>query len=137
MENWRWARCESALKDYNDIDKYVAKIEKQIRVPHKESDINADIKGTRIDNDLMFDTMWTIETHKAINQLKLKKQAITELLDECGDDTETIIRELHIKKFPKYTLYGLVDKRKVSCGRNKAIELRKRFFQELDKKLDN
>lgn len=137
MENWRWARCESALKDYNDIDKYVAKIEKQIRVPHKESDINADIKGTRIDNDLMFDTMWTIETHKAINQLKLKKQAITELLSECGDDTETIIRELHIKKFPKYTLYGLVDQRKVSCGRNKAIELRKRFFQELDKKLDN
>ncbi|MGF2053337.1 integrase [Vagococcus fluvialis] len=137
MENWRWARCESALKDYNDIDKYVAKIEKQIRVPHKESDINADIKGTRIDNDLMFDTMWTIETHKAINQLKLKKQAITELLDECGDDTETIIRELHIKKFPKYTLYGLVDQRKVSCGRNKAIELRKKFFQELDKKLDN
>lgn len=137
MENWRWARCESALKDYNDIDKYVAKIEKQIRVPHRESDINADIKGTRIDNDLMFDTMWTIETHKAINQLKLKKQAITELLDECGDDTETIIRELHIKKFPKYTLYGLVDQRKVSCGRNKAIELRKRFFQELDKKLDN
>ena len=101
MENWRWARCESALKDYNDIDKYVAKIEKQIRVPHRESDINADIKGTRIDNDLMFDTMWTIETHKAINQLKLKKQAITELLDECGDDTETIIRALHIKKFPK------------------------------------
>lgn len=137
MENWRWARCESALKDYNDIDKYVAKIEKQIRVPHKESDINADIKGTRIDNDLMFDTMWTIETHKAINQLKLKKQAITELLAECGDDTETIIRELHIKKFPKYTLYGLVDQRKVSCGRNKAIKLRKKFFQELDKKLDN
>lgn len=137
MENWRWARCESALKDYNDIDKYVAKIEKQIRVPHKESDINADIKGTRIDNDLMFDTMWTIETHKAINQLKIKKQAITELLEECGHDTETIIRELHIKKFPKYTLYGLVDQRKVSCGRNKAIELRKKFFQELDKKLDN
>ena len=137
MENWRWARCESALKDYNDIDKYVAKIEKQIRVPHKESDINADIKGTRIDNDLMFDTMWTIETHRAINQLKLKKRAITELLEECGDDTETIIRELHIKKFPKYTLYGLVDQRKVSCGRNKAIELRKKFFQELDKKLDN
>lgn len=137
MENWRWARCESALKDYNDIDKYVAKIEKQIRVPHKESDINADIKGTRIDNDLMFDTMWTIETHKAINQLKHKKQAITELLEECGNDTETIIRELHIKKFPKYTLYGLVDQRKVSCGRNKAIELRKKFFQELDKKLDN
>lgn len=137
MENWRWTRCESALKDYNDIDKYVAKIEKQIRVPHKESDINADIKGTRIDNDLMFDTMWTIETHKAINQLRIKKRAITELLAECGNDTEKIIRELHIKKFPKYTLYGLVEQKKVSCGRNKAIELRKKFFQELDKKLDN
>lgn len=136
MENWRWARCESALKDYNDIDKYVAKIEKQIRVPHRESDINADIKGTRIDNDLMFDTMWTIETHKAINQLKLKKQAITELLEECGHDTETIIRELYIKKFPQYTLQGLVKQNKLSCGRNKALELRKKFFDELDKKLD-
>ncbi|MFC6347560.1 hypothetical protein [Vagococcus carniphilus] len=35
--------------------------------------LERNIKGTRIDNDLMFDTMWTIETHKAINQLKLKK----------------------------------------------------------------
>lgn len=137
MENWRWARCESALEEYNEIDKYIKTIEKQIRLPHKESDINADIKGTRIDNDLMFDTMWTIEDHKAIKQLRKKKEAITDLLAECGKDTETIIRELHIKKFPKYTLYGLVEQKKVSCGRNKAIELRKKFFNELDKKLDN
>ncbi|MDT2782908.1 integrase [Vagococcus fluvialis] len=136
MENWRWARCESALKDYNDIDKYVAKIEKQIRVPHKESDINADIKGTRIDNDLMFDTMWTIETHKAINRLKKNKKAIASLLSECDEDTKIIIEELHLKKWPKYTLYGLVEQKKVSCARGKATKLRQKFFEELDKKLD-
>lgn len=136
MENWRWARCESALKDYNNIESYIKKIEKEIRVPYRESDVNADIKGTRVDNDVMFNTMWTIETHKAINQLIKTKKAIDDLLDECDDDTRIIINEIHLKKWPKYTLYGLVEQRKVSCGRGKATKLRRKFFEELDKRLD-
>lgn len=52
------------------------------------------------------------------------------------DDTETIIGELYIKKFPQYTIQGLVKQNKLSCGRNKALELRKKFFDELDKMLD-
>ncbi|OPX53857.1 integrase, partial [Oceanospirillum multiglobuliferum] len=38
--------------------------------------------------------------------------------------------------FPRYTLNGLVQQQKVSCGRNKAIEKRKRFFKELDNLLE-
>ncbi|MGY3766928.1 integrase [Vagococcus vulneris] len=136
MENWRWGRCESALRDYNDIDTYIKKIEEEIRVPYHEPDLNADIKGTRTDSDMMFDTMWTIQTHDAINQLRRKKQVITELLNECDDDTEIIIRELYLKKWPRFTLNGLVDQQIISCGRNKAIKLRRKFFEELDRELE-
>lgn len=137
MQDWRWKRCIDVLKDYNDTDKYIKDIEEQIRVPYRESDENSDIKGSRTDNDVMFGTLWTIETHKAINQLRKNKNVVNNLLEECGEDTEKIIRELYIKKFPKYTLSGLVQSNSLTCGRNKAIKLRQKFFEELDKKLDN
>lgn len=124
------------LKDYNDTDDYVNQIIKSIRTPYKETDINADIKGTKVDSDTMFNELWTIETHKALNCLKRNKSLVDKLLIECGPDTEMIIRELYIKKFPKYTMRGLVLNHKVNCGRNKAIKLRDRFFSELDKELD-
>ena len=136
MEEWRWKSCITALKDYNDTEGYIDDIIKEIRVPYKPADINSDIKGTRVDNDLMFDTAWTIESHKAIHRLKRNQSAITKLLQECGNDTEVIIRELYIRKFPQYTLSGLIQNHKLSCGRNKAIDLRKRFFNELDKMIN-
>ena len=84
----------------------------------------------------MFGTLWTIETDKQIRRLKRNKQIVQELLDECGSDTETIIRELYIKRFPQYTMQGLVDNLVIKCGRNKAFTLRDKFFEELDRSLD-
>lgn len=136
MEKWRFERVKAVLKDYNDTEKYIEQIMKSIRTPYRETDINSGIKGTKTDNDTMFAELWTIETHKALNCLKQNKDKVKRLLDECGTDTETIIRELYIKKFPRYTMQGLVMNHKVKCGRNKAIDLRDRFFEELDKELD-
>ena len=89
MEKWRFERVKKILKDYNDTDDYVNQIIKSIRTPYKETDINADIKGTKKDHDTMFSELWTIETHKALNCLKRNKSLVEKLLDECGSDTET------------------------------------------------
>lgn len=107
-----------------------------MRVPHRETDINSDIKGTRTDNDVMFNTLWTIETHKAICQFRKQKQAIKELLEDSDEDTRLIIKELYIKRNPKYKFEGLVNSNLLHCGRTKAINKRKMFFKELDRKLD-
>lgn len=136
MEKWRVERVKAVLKDYRDTDKYVRKLEEEIRVPYRENDVNRDIKGSSTDSDTMFGTMWTIETDRRIQQLRRNEAIVQELLDECGKDTETIIRELYIKRFPQYTMRGLVDNHKVDCGRNKAFALRDKFFEELDRSLD-
>ena len=136
MEKWRVERVKAVLKDYRDTDKYVRKLEEEIRVPYREEDVNGDIKGTRSDSDLMFGTLWTIETDKQIRRLKRNKQIVQELLDECGSDTETIIRELYIKRFPQYTMQGLVEQRIILASVSTAKRLRNRFFEEVDKQLD-
>lgn len=136
MERWRVERVKAVLKDYRDTDKYVRKLEEEIRVPYREEDVNGDIKGTRSDSDLMFGTLWTIETDKQIRRLKRNKQIVQELLDECGSDTETIIRELYIKRFPQYTMQGLVEQRIILASVSTAKRLRNKFFEEVDKQLD-
>lgn len=136
MEKWRVERVKAVLKDYRDTDKYVKKLEEEIRVPYREEDVNGDIKGTRSDSDLMFGTLWTIETDKQIRRLKRNKQIVEELLDECGSDTETIIRELYIKRFPQYTMQGLVEQRIILASVSTAKRLRNKFFEEVDKQLD-
>lgn len=136
MEKWRVERVKAVLKDYRDTDKYVRKLEEEIRVPYREEDVNGDIKGTRSDSDLMFGTLWNIETDKQIRRLKRNKQIVQELLDECGSDTETIIRELYIKRFPQYTMQGLVEQRIILASVSTAKRLRNKFFEEVDKQLD-
>lgn len=136
MEKWRVERVKAVLKDFRDTDKYVRKLEEEIRVPHREEDVNGDIKGTRSDSDLMFGTLWTIETDKQIRRLKRNKEIVQELLDECGSDTETIIRELYIKRFPQYTMQGLVEQRIILASVSTAKRLRNKFFEEVDKQLD-
>ena len=136
MEKWRFERVKQILKDYPDTDKYIKKIEESIRTPYKASDVNGDIKGTKIDNDPNFATLWTIETHKQIASFKRNKQIIDDLLDVCGADTEMIIRELYIKKFPQYTMQGLVVNHLVNASISTAKRLRNNFFEEVDRQLD-
>ena len=136
MEKWRFERVKQILRDYPDTDRYIRKIEEGIRTPYKASDVNGDIKGTRMDNDPNFATMWTIETHKQIANFKRNKQIVDDLLYECGADTETIIRELYIKKFPQYTMQGLVVNHLVNVSISTAKRLRNNFFREVDRQLD-
>lgn len=136
MENWRWKRCVEVLKDYENTDQYIRSIEEEIRHPWKPEDKNSGISGSQTSQEHETEMLWTIESHRALSQLRRNKEAVDSLLSECGKDTETIIRELYIRKFPRYTMSGLVQNQLLSCGRNTAIKLRTRFFKELDQKID-
>lgn len=136
MEKWRVERVKAVLKDYRDTNKYVRKLEEEIRVPYRENDVNRDIKGSSTDSDTMFGTMWTIETDRRIQQLRRNEAIVQELLDECGKDTETIIRELYIKRFPQYTMQGLVEQKIIHVSVSTAKRLRNKFFEEVDMQLD-
>ena len=48
MEKWRVERVKAVLKDYRDTDKYVRKLEEEIRVPYREEDVNGDIKEQEV-----------------------------------------------------------------------------------------
>jgi len=136
VEKWRWERCIKVLQDYDDTEKYIKTIEREIRTPWVPDDENSGISGSRKSQEHETETLWTIQSHKALNQLRKNKEAVDELLSECGRDTETIIHELYIRKFPRYTMTGLVQNHLLSCGRNTAIKLRTNFFEELDRKID-
>ena len=84
----------------------------------------------------MTNNFWTIHTHKQIRDLKRSSFAVKKLLEECDNDTETIINELYIKKFTQYTMQGLVNQRIILVSLSTAKRLRDRFFEELDKQLD-
>lgn len=137
MEKWRVERVKDLLKNYNNIDRQIERIEEELYYPHVETDLNADIKGTKTipDNQMVYRITITDRDRRLV-LLKKAKIAITDLLYECGTDTETIIRELYIKRFPQYTMQGLVDNYMIKCGKTKAFEYRNRFFEELDKALD-
>lgn len=135
LEKWRFERVKQVLRDYPEYDLKIAKIEESIRYPHKPDDYASDRRGTKTTPETATETLWTIQTHEAINQFRRNQKAVSDLLAECGIDTEVIIRELYMSKFPRYTMQGLVQEHKISCGKDKAFRLRNRFFEELDKAL--
>lgn len=136
MERWRYIRALKVLEDYPNVDKYIEKIEESIRTPHKQEDVNSDIKGTRTDNDTMFGTLWTIDTDMRLANFKRQKRIVSKLLDECGKETEIIINELCIRKSKRYRLQGLIDSGLIHVSYSTAKRLKKNFIEELDRELD-
>lgn len=126
------------LRDYPNIDEYIAKRREELKYPYRPTDVNADIKGN-LPSDSMSNLMITIEQDRRLASLERNKKVISDNLDECGRDTETIITELYIKKYPKYTMEMLLDpdnKDKdgnplLMCGKTKAYKLRDRFFESI------
>lgn len=137
MKNWRYGRALEVLDTFRGVESKIENLEYEIRNPWKPHDANSDIKGTRIDPDLMFGPMWSVENDRMLIKLKKIKCVVEKCFDDCGNDTETIIRELYVKKHPTTTLVGLVQSHKVKCGLTKAKRLRREFLDMLDEELDN
>ena len=136
LDNWRYIRARQVLKEYHLYDDMIRLQEETIRYPHKPDDYASDRRGTKTTPETATETLYSVATDRKIIWYCKAKKAVKQLLSECDEDTAIIINELFITKFPRYTLNGLVQQQKVSCGRNKAIEKRKRFFKELDILLD-
>ena len=123
------------LRDYPNIDKYIKERELELRIPHRQTDLNADIKGNKI-SDSMTTMMITIEQDRRLSALERNKRVIEDNLQECDEDTRTIIEELYIVKYQRYTMEGLVEQRLISCGKSKAYDLRNRFFENIARELN-
>lgn len=118
------------LKDYNQIEDHIKKREEELRYPHKPDDVNAGFKGSQ-QVDKMGRMMITLDQDKRLTALERNQRIISDNLDKCGEDTKAIITELYIKRYPRYTMDGLVDNHILECGRTKAFKLRDEFFDNV------
>ncbi|MGF3112485.1 transcriptional regulator [Facklamia sp. P13064] len=121
---------QDILRDYPKLDKYIEEREEELRYPFKPTDINAGIQGNGR-NDKMTNMLITIEEDKRITALRRNQRVISDNLDECDEDTKTIINELYLKKYPRYTMNGLVENKIIYCSRSQAFNLRNRFFENI------
>lgn len=124
------------LKDYPDIENHIKRREEELRHPIHHNDLNSDRKGNYSDPDKMANMMITIEDDLRLTALARNKQAVELALAKVDKDTVTIINELYLAKFPKYTMAGLCDNFVVSCGRNLAGKKRTHFFELVARELN-
>lgn len=119
------------LADYYKTDEYIKQRENELRYPHRESDLNGGIKGTKASYDNQVNLMITIEQDKRLTNLERNKQVVSNALDNSDKDTRTIIHELYLVKRPVYTMDGLLQSGKVFCSKRTAQRLRTEFFEEI------
>lgn len=124
------------LADHYKTDEYIKQREDELRYPHRESDLNGDIKGTKASYDNQVNLMITIEQDRRLASLERNKRVISKALEEADNDTKVIIEELYMKRWQRYKIQGLVTNNLISVGRTKAFELRDKFFREIATDLD-
>lgn len=124
------------MKDYPNINKRIAERENEILHPVYERDDN--IGGGVAKNkqkDPTYKTIVTIEDDKEIQTLRRERKVIDDLLDNSGEDTETIIKECYMKKQPS-NIKKLIVTGKIYCSQSTAFRLRDRFIEQVAKELN-
>lgn len=102
-----------------------------MRYPFQQADEN--VGGGRGNNytEHTTDMLITIDEDRRLNNLKKQRDVIDDCLDDSGNDTEVIIKELYFKKRPDFTVDGLIVKGLIHTSRSKAFELRSEFFNNV------
>lgn len=118
------------LRDYPHIDKYIKDRMEELSVPHREDDLNSDIKGN-LKRDAMANLMITIEQDRRLSALERNKRVISDNLRDCDEDTRVIIIELYTKKYAVHTMQSLINNRLIFCSRSQAHKLRNNFFNNV------
>lgn len=118
------------LKDYSQVDDHIKKRMEELQYPHRPDDVNSGIKGNA-QSDNMANLMITIEQDRRLAALERNKKVVEDNLSECGQDTETIIKELYTSRYPRYTMDGLVKSNIIYCSRSQAFRLRDAFFDNI------
>lgn len=119
------------LADYYKTDEYIKQREEELGYPHRDFDLNGDIKGTKASYDSQDNLMITIEQDKRLASLERNKRIVSDALDRANDDTKVIIQELYLLKRPRYTLEGLLQRKKIFCSKRTAQRLRTEFFEDI------
>lgn len=129
-------KVEDILRDYPKIDRYIAKRIEELKYPTTPIDEN--IGGGRAQNKRVESVemmVITIDEDRALNSLRHQRDVIDDCLDECGKDTETIIKELYFNRRPQFTMNGLIQNNIVSVGLRRAYDLRNQFIEKVAKEL--
>ncbi|GHP12994.1 hypothetical protein YK48G_04190 [Lentilactobacillus fungorum] len=128
---------EEYLREYPETNRYIKERTLQIIYPAKQSDEN--VGGGRAqykyDQSVVY-TAISLAEDKILNTLKHHRDVIDDCLDDAGQDTETIIRELYFKRHPQYTIDGLITNGRIHVSRSKAYELQSNFINEVAEGLD-
>lgn len=122
---------EEILKDYSNADAYIKEREEELLYPYRQEDLNSGFRGEGGKKDPIGNAALTIAEDKALGIIKRNKRVVQKELDQADSDTRVIIEELYIRKYPQYTMSGLVNNHKISCGRTKAFKLRDTFFENI------
>ena len=123
------------LRDYPNLSEEIRKRENELMNPIREVDTN--VGGGRAQNHPWTyhdNIVITIDEDKLIRTLKREQHVIDDCLDEAGDETVKIIKNVYMKKHPD-TIKGLISQNKLWCGTTKAYKLRDQFIEEVAKRL--
>lgn len=123
------------LREYRSLPDRIRRRECEIENPIMEPDDN--VGGGRAQNKrwTYYDNIIiTLDEDMELHTLQKKYQAISECLDEAGEDTVTIIKGLYMQPYP-VTISGLIANGKLFCGQSRAYKLRDQFIAEVAKRL--
>ena len=119
------------LGDYYQIEKHIKQRQEELRNPYIENDLNHGIKGNTATFNRHINLLITIEQDRRLTCLERNKHVISEVMEMADEDTRTIIKELYFRKWPRYTMQGLIDAGLIFCSRRQAYILKNKFFDEI------
>ncbi|WP_124058447.1 transcriptional regulator [Vaginisenegalia massiliensis] len=130
MERATFNYIRKVLRDYPHLEKYIAERKQELQNPWKETDLNADVKSNAT-SDVVGNLIVTIDDDKRIKTLERNLEAINKVLATCDENTLTIAHELYMKRYPQYTIDGLIKNGLIFVSRSKAFELRNKLFEDI------
>jgi len=92
------------LADYLRVEEYINQREEELRYPYLENDLNLGIKGNRLSYNVQDSLMITIEQDQRLAILERNRRVVSDILDECCEDTKVIILELYMRRILKYNI---------------------------------
>lgn len=124
------------LRDFQDIPQHIKDREEELRHPVVPRDEN--VGGGRAQykpNDAIDRLIITIDEDERLHKLKEEYEAVDYCYRHADDYTQKIIYELYIKRYPSYTMQGLIENGIIPYSQKTAYKMRNKFLKEVAKRL--
>lgn len=129
-------RVEDILRDYPQLDAYIAQRIEDLKYPAVERDEN--VGGGRAQNketNPILDMLITIDEDERINALKRQKAAIADCLDKSDHMTQVIIEDYYFYNDRALSLAGVIAAKQLAVSDRSAYRMRDKFLFKLAHKL--